>query len=151
MNDFPTGQRIDKAWLDRSLYHEAVTVRPRFQDLDPLNHVNNVAMAAMFEDARVRFNHPMKDHFQTKTVRTMVAGQTLNYVNECHLRPDLQFHLGIGRMGSSSWVIQAAAYQGETPVLLAMAALVTTRAGLPCPIPEGLRAMLLERRLKQPA
>lgn len=150
MSDFPTGQRVDPVWLNRELYHESVTVRPRFQDLDPLNHVNNVAMAAMFEDARVRFNHPMKDHFQTQTVRTMVAGQTLNYVNECHLRPDLEFHLGIGRMGTSSWVIQACAYQDETPVLLAMAALVTTRDGKPCPIPEGLRAMLLERRLQTP-
>ncbi len=148
--DFPVGQRIDPVWLDPSLYAETQIVHPRFQDLDPLNHINNVAMAAMFEEARVRFNHPMKDYFQTETVRTMVVGQTLNYVNECALRPALDFHLGVGKMGRSSWAIQACAYQGETPVLLAQATLVSTVAGRPSPIPDGLRAMLDARRMIRP-
>lgn len=150
MTNYPSGQRLDSGWLNRDFYHQAVNVRPRFQDLDPLNHVNNVAMAAMFEDARVRFNHPMRKEFQTKTVRTMVAGQTLNYINECHLRPDLTFHLGIGKIGTSSWVMQACAYQGETPVLLAMATLVSTQDGKACPIPDRLRAMISERRVSVP-
>lgn len=153
MTDYSTepnllaGYRIDPRWLDRELYHQAVSVRPRFQDLDPLNHVNNVAMAALFEDARVQFNHPMRKQFQTKTVRTMVAGQTLNYINECHLRPALTFHMGIGKIGTSSWVMQACAYQDETPVLLAMATMVATQDGKACPIPETLRAMISERRM----
>lgn len=148
--DYPAGDRIDPAWLNRDLYPESVSVRPRFQDLDPLNHVNNVAMAAMFEDARVQFNHPMRKLFQTKTVRTMVAGQTLNYINECHLRPSLTFHLGIGKIGTSSWVMQTCAYQGETPVLLAMATMVATQGGQACPIPDKLRAMISERRVSLP-
>ncbi|MEM9601025.1 MAG: hotdog domain-containing protein, partial [Pseudomonadota bacterium] len=112
---------------------------------------NNVAMAAMFEDARVRFNHPMRDHFQTDQIRTLVAGQTLNYLNECYLRPDLTFRLGIGHIGSTSWVMQAAAWQGERPVLLAMATLVSTQDGRPCSVPEGLRDMLEARRMSQPS
>lgn len=151
MTDYPSGQRIEPHWLARDLYPETVDVRPRFQDLDPLNHVNNVAMAALFEDARVRFNHPMKDYFQTDMVRTLVGGQTLTYVNECHLRPELIFHIGIGRIGGSSWVTQAVAYQGETPVLLALATLVSTQGRQVCPIPEGLRHMLEARRLRLPA
>ena len=151
MTDFPAGARLGREWLDPALYAKTIVVRPRFQDLDPLNHINNVAMAAMFEDARVRFNHPMRRHFQTDSVRTMVAGQTLNYVNECHLRPSLDFHLGIGAMGRSSWVVMACAYQGERAVLLAQATLVTTSDGRACPIPEGLRAMLQDRRMKAPA
>ncbi len=148
--DHPNGQRIDPVWLDPTLYYETITIRPRFQDLDPLNHINNVAMAALFEDARVQFNHPMRDHYQTDRIRTMVVGQTLNYVNECHLRPDVDFHLGIGRMGTSSWVIQACAWQAETPVLLAMATLVSTQDGKACPIPEPLREMLMDRRISLP-
>jgi acyl-CoA thioester hydrolase len=148
MTEFLKGVRIDPLWLEPDRYYAHISVRPRFQDLDPLNHVNNVAMAAMFEEARVRFNHPMRDHFQTKTVRTMVAGQTLNYVNECHLRPDLDFYLGIGHMGTSSWGVQACAWQGDTPVLLAIATLVTTRQGQTCPIPAGLRKLLEDRRMK---
>ncbi|GHA94815.1 hypothetical protein GCM10009069_17260 [Algimonas arctica] len=145
-----SGYRIDPRWLNRDLYHQAVSVRPRFQDLDPLNQVNNVAMAALFEDARVQFNHPMRKHFQTKTVRTMVAGQTLNYINECHLRPALTFHMGIGKIGTSSWVMQACAYQDETPVLLAIATMVATQGGKACPIPETLHAMISERRMLVP-
>jgi len=148
---YPSGDRIDPRWLDRDLYPESISVRPRFQDLDPLNHVNNAAMAAIFEDARVRFNHPMRRHFQTDTVRTLVAGQTLNYLNETHLRPDLTFHLGVGKIGTSSWVMPACAYQEETPVLLAMATMVATQGGKACPIPETLRAMLADRRMALPA
>ena len=151
MTDFPAGARLGREWLDPALYATTIVVRPRFQDLDPLNHINNVAMAAMFEDARVRFNHPMRRHFQTESVRTMVAGQTLNYVAEAHMRPDLTFHIGVGHLGRSSWVVQSCAYQGGTPVLLAQATLVTTSGGKACPIPEGLRAMLEQRRMRRPA
>ena len=149
--DFPRGQRIDPAWLDPSLYPEVQVVQPRFQDLDPLNHINNVAMAAMFETARVRFNHPMREEFQTDRVRTMVAGQTLNYLAEAHLRPELAFHIGVGHIGTSSWVLQVMAVQGGTPVLLAHATMVTTHEGAACPVLSGLRAMLEARRLRRPA
>lgn len=149
--DYPRGHRIDRRWLDPSLYPETHRVQTRFQDLDTLGHINNVAMAAMFEAARVRFNHPMRAEFQTDTVRTMVAGQTLNYVAEAHSRPDLDFHIGVGHIGTSSWVVQVCAVQGDTPVLLAMATMVTTSGGKACPVPPGLRAMLEARRLRLPS
>ena len=44
MSDYPSRQRIDLHWLGRDLYPETIDVRPCFQDLDPLNHVKNVAM-----------------------------------------------------------------------------------------------------------
>ena len=42
--------------LDLSRYPDLEEVQTRFQDLDPMGHLNNVAFAAMFEHARVRYN-----------------------------------------------------------------------------------------------
>ena len=149
--DFPKGQRFDPAWRDPALYHEAQVVRPRFADLDPLGHVNNVAMAEMFETARVRFNHGMIDQFKAGKVRTLVAGITLDYLAESHIRPDITFHLGIGHLGRSSWTIQTCAHQGGAPVLVALATMVTTRNDAVCEVPQGLREALEARRMRVPA
>ena len=149
--DFPRGQRLDPAWRDPALYARTEVVRPRFQDLDPLGHINNVAMAALFETARVEFNHAMAEHFKADGLRTLVAGQTLNYVAEAHHRPDVTFHLGVGHLGRTSWGLQALAVQGGTPVLLAVATMVSTRGGAPCAVPDGLRAALQARRMRAPA
>lgn len=43
--------------LDATAYPHHTTVPTRFQDMDVLGHINNVAMGALFETARVHFNH----------------------------------------------------------------------------------------------
>ena len=147
---FPRGQRIDPVWHDPALYPIHVTVEVRYQDLDPLNHVNNVAMAALFETARIKANRPMREHFQTATNRTMIISQTLNYLAETHVYPDIDWHIGFGHIGNSSWVQQGLAVQGGKPVACASATLVATHDGASIPIPEALRAALLERRMALP-
>jgi acyl-CoA thioester hydrolase len=51
--------RPDPTRLTPSAYPHSETIQTRFQDLDPLGHINNVAMAALFESGRVRFNQAM--------------------------------------------------------------------------------------------
>jgi len=47
--------RPDPALFDPARYPFGNSVTTRFADLDPNGHINNVAMAAVFEDARLRF------------------------------------------------------------------------------------------------
>jgi hypothetical protein len=54
--------RPDPTRLDPATYPVTVTIQTRFQDLDVLGHINNVAMAALFESGRVRFNQAIKLH-----------------------------------------------------------------------------------------
>ena len=149
-HDIPSGQRIDRAFFNRALYPETDTVRPRFQDLDPLNHINNTAMAAMFEDARVRFNYPMRKLFRHNGARTLIGGIVSNYIAEAHMNPEIVFHMGIGRIGRTSWTLQTVAWQGDHPVYYGLATMVMTRDGRPMPMPERLRDMLEARRLTPP-
>ena len=43
--------------LDPAAYPHHDVIQTRFQDLDVLGHINNVAWAALFETARIRFYH----------------------------------------------------------------------------------------------
>jgi len=45
--------------LDPATYPHHDIIQTRFQDLDVLGHINNVAWAALFETARVRFYHTL--------------------------------------------------------------------------------------------
>ena len=101
-----------EAWRrSASSYPISMVIPPRYQDLDPLNHINNVAMAAIFETARVHFHHLFGRHPADQGVRWMVAAVDLNYVEEAHFPYDIKICSGIGRIGNSSWTLFSAAFQ----------------------------------------
>lgn len=94
-----------------SSYPVSMTIQSRFQDLDSLGHINNVAMAGIFETARVHFHHLFGRHPADQGVRWMVAAVSLNYVEEAHFPHDVLVCSGIGHIGNSSWELCAAAFQ----------------------------------------
>ena len=56
-----------EAWrTDIAAYPFSATTETRFQDLDVLGHINNVAMAALFENGRVRFNRSLGSDLHEK-------------------------------------------------------------------------------------
>ncbi len=84
----------------------------RFQDMDVNSHLNNVAFAALFENARVQLNRnvrPWAD--RPANERTMVAAVEINYLREGNFPDDVTICSGIGRIGSSSWTIEQAMFQ----------------------------------------
>lgn len=82
----------------------------RFQDLDPLGHINNVAMAALFENGRVRFNRTLIHH-KRDDQRWLIAALTINYLDEAHFPADIVIASGVGTVGRRSWTILSAAFQ----------------------------------------
>ncbi len=96
--------RPDPSRLNPMAYPHSERIQTRFQDLDPLGHINNVAMAALFESGRVRFNHAMglsgwKGH------RWLVARIEINYLAEGNFPADVEIATGIGEIGTRSWQI----------------------------------------------
>ena len=84
----------------------------RFQDMDINGHLNNVAFAALFENARVQLNRnvrPWAD--RPANERTMVAAVEINYLREGNFPDDVTVCSGIGRIGTSSWTIEQAMFQ----------------------------------------
>lgn len=94
-------------------YPVSMVIAPRFGDLDPLGHINNVAMASIFETARVHFHHLLGRHPADQGVRWLVAAVDLKYVEEAHFPYDVVVRSGIGHIGNSSWILLSAAFQKD--------------------------------------
>ena len=132
--------------LDPARYPHRDVIQTRFQDLDPLGHINNVAMAGLFETARVRFNRAMElsgwhGH------RWLVANITLNYLNESFFPDDVEIATGIGQIGTRSWHVLAAAFQKGECVATCDAVLVMSPSGGVTELPDTFRAGLEAHRV----
>lgn len=93
-------------------YPVSVVMQTRFQDIDPNRHLNNVAFAAMFENARVRLNRTLRPWGdRPRNERSMVAAVTINYLREGQYPDDVEISSGVSKIGSSSYVIAQAMFQ----------------------------------------
>lgn len=142
--------RFDPARLDPDNYPYATSVETRFQDLDPLGHINNVAMAALFENGRVRFNRELLVERKRRVAgeRWLIARVEINYLAEGHFPDPITVTSGIGRLGTASWVIVSAAFQNGKCVGLCDTTIVRTNAEGSAPIGDAFRAELEGYRFK---
>ncbi len=118
------------ARLDPANYPVAIEVQTRFQDLDPLGHINNVAMAAIIETGRIAFNHQVGVDGRNRRPgeRWLIARVEINYVAEGHYPEPVTIGHGFGRVGTSSWDILAGVFQGDTCIATADCTIVLTDA-----------------------
>ena len=122
------------------------TIQTRFQDLDPLGHINNVAMAALFESARVRFNR-MMGLAAWAGHRWLVARVEINYIAEGQFPADMEIATGIGEIGTRSWHILSAAFQGGAVIATCDTVIVMSNAGGATAFPDDFRAALEKYRM----
>lgn len=97
--------------LLRQTYPYSVDVPPRYADLDVMGHINNVAIASMFETGRISFHHQLHAHPREQGVRWLVAGVNINYLAEMHMPCPVTIASGLKRIGNTSWTILSAAFQ----------------------------------------
>jgi acyl-CoA thioester hydrolase len=104
-----------EAWrLNPAHYPVSLRCDTRFQDLDLNRHLNNVAFAALFENARVQLHQTVKLHEnRIESDRTMVAAFEINYLGEGTYPEPVMIWSGIGAVRNSSWTILQAMFQGE--------------------------------------
>ncbi len=150
--------QFDPRRLDPAAYPHTTSIETRFQDLDTLGHINNVAMAALFEAGRVRFNRQFltrDEEFRAGEaaagLRWLIARVEINYLAEAHFPAPLEVTSAIGRVGRSSWDIAAAGFQSGTCVALCDATLVLTGPAGAMPIPDAFRARLAAQMMAVPA
>ncbi|MEH6714390.1 acyl-CoA thioesterase [Parasphingorhabdus flavimaris] len=95
-------------------YPVSVVMQTRFQDIDPNRHLNNVAFAALFENARVRLNRELRPWGdRPKNERSMVAAVTINYLREGQYPDDVEVSSGVSKIGRSSYIIAQAMFQND--------------------------------------
>ncbi|MBL0769198.1 acyl-CoA thioesterase [Sphingopyxis sp. DHUNG17] len=136
--------QFDPARLDPASYPYSTSVETRFQDLDPLGHINNVAMAALFENGRVRFNRDNLVERQRRMPgdRWLIARVEINYLAEGHFPDPIEVASGIGTIGNRSWTILSAAWQSGRCVGLCDSTIVYQSKDGKQPISDDFRAEL---------
>jgi acyl-CoA thioester hydrolase len=133
----------DPALLDPAVYPHVCEVTTRFADLDINNHINNVAMAAIIEDARVRF-HVASGFAKALPAgaQTMVVSLTIDYLAQAFYPHPLKVHSGLSAVGDRSVRLRHLLMQNDRPVALAEAVAVHVVGGKAAPLPENLREMI---------
>lgn len=132
--------------LDRASYPVHDIVRTRFQDLDSMGHLNNVAFAALFEDARVRFNWALGRMNRADGFRGVVAVNTVTYLAEGSYPDDVEVSTGVARIGNRSWEIHALMTQRGRPIATAETVIAMTdpkEGGVPADYREALTARMM--------
>ncbi len=135
--------------LDLDSYPVRETVPTRYQDLDAMGHINNVAFAALFETARVRFNWVLGRFNRGDGFRAVVAMNAVNYLAEGSFPADVEIATGIGRIGTRSWEILAVMHQGGRAIATCDTVLVMT-APKEGAIPDDFRAALTGKLMRVP-
>jgi acyl-CoA thioester hydrolase len=139
--------KVDPALLDLTRYPFHLVITTRFADVDPNRHINNVALAAAFEDARYRFDVSRHFHEAMGDYRVMIAANHIDYVGEATYPEPLDMHVGTFELGRSSWQLACLATQNGRPCAFARATLVAILGGRPAPLPDAFRAALAAARL----
>ena len=141
--------RPDAALLDPARYPFAHQITTRFADIDPNQHLNNVALAALMEDARVRFNLALGSAIKIGERRAMVASVAMDYLSQGRFPDPVTVHCGVERTGNSSWTVVQLLIQSGRPVAFARSVLVAIADDRPSPIAEDYRAVLTQWTLKE--
>ena len=111
----------------------------RWADLDMLGHINNVAMAGLFEEGRGRFARSLHLARGGERVRWLIAAVSLNYLAESHHPHDVTIASGIGHVGTKSWTTLSAAFQQGVCVATCDSVFAYTDATGSAPFPDSFR------------
>ena len=129
--------RPDPWRLDPTAYPHTDTIQTRFADLDVLGHINNVAMVALFETARTRFNHAA-GLTRWREPRWLVAAQEINYLAEGNYPADMIVTHGVGRIGNRSWSLLGAAFQNGVAIATGDVTVVLDAPAIPAEFRKAL-------------
>lgn len=141
----PEGWRLDAA-----SYPVSLECGTRFQDMDVNGHLNNVAFAALFENARVLLHRELRPwNDRPKNERTMVASVEINYLREGNFPAPVTIASGVGRIGTSSWTIVQAMFQNGNCIATCDSVIVCRTDNAAKPLRAEVRANL-ENQLAGP-
>lgn len=126
--------------LSLDVYPFTIELQTRYSDLDVMGHVNNVAIAGLFETARISMHHRLCAHPREHGVRWLVAAVNLNYMAEMHFPAPVTIGCGFHALGNSSWTILSAAFQDGECTATCETVIVTHGPDGRRRIPDAVRA-----------
>ena len=138
----------DKRLQDRSIYPHWCQDTVRFSDQDAAGHINNVALCAYLETARLTFIRDMGMMVRSDDgVRGISAGMTVSFHAESHWPGQVDLGTGVIGIGTSSLTVGSAAFKDGTCIVAAEMTVVRLKGRTPDPIDADLRSRLEKYRL----
>ncbi len=134
--------RPDPALLTAARYPFSCQLEPRFGDLDINQHINNVAMAGLVEEARVRFHRASGMAQALDGVTVMVASLDIAFVGQTYYPEVLVAHVAPLRQGRTSYALGILVLQNSQPVAMAETVLVCIGEDGPVALPQGWAAAM---------
>ncbi len=92
----------------------AISVTPRFNDIDGLGHVNNTVIPNWFEEARNRIYRYFNPDFSFKTWNLILARFEVDFVAQIYYDKDAEILTWISKIGRSSFEVYQEAWQNKT-------------------------------------
>ncbi len=141
-----------EAWrLDPAAYPIRLTIPTRYGDMDSNAHLNNVAIAQLFEESRVRFHYAIRaDGGTVGPGSSMIVHVAIDYLGEGEYPADVESAMGIVAMGGSSYRLAIGLFQHGRPFALADSVMVSVapdRSGA-APLAPVLRGLLERYQIK---
>lgn len=133
-------------------YPFSCEIQTRYGDLDPLSHINNVAIIGLFEESRVRFALFSRSSSFTalkSQMRVVVRDLRFSFMREVFYPEPVTIGVGIKHIGNSSYQIGCAMFQEGGCVALSDAVLVSSDGKRSQPIPGFVREALSIHLIKQ--
>ncbi|WP_448580419.1 acyl-CoA thioesterase, partial [Thermaurantiacus sp.] len=116
----------DEAWRHAIAgYPFRATLQTRYGDMDSNAHLNNVAIARLFEESRLRFHMDVRrDALAVDPGGVMIAHIAIDYVAEGHYPADVLAAVGVVRLGTRSYALAMALFQDARAIALAECVMV---------------------------
>lgn len=142
-----TTPRPDPRRTDAARYPLRYPMRFRFADLDPNGHVNNVALAALLEDARAMLLRALSAEAQGHG-SWLLAQNVCHYLAEAFYPGEVEACAGIGRVGRSSFVVSTALVGAQGCLVVGDTVMVSRHGGTVGELPGVLRDSMQRWRLR---
>ena len=144
-------ERQDTRRLDPAADPVSTEVQTRFGDMDALRHLNNVALAGIYDDARVRFGATIDLTASRDRGHRIVVGEvTIRYLAEGRYPDPVTATAGVSRIGSSSYTLAQALFQDGRCISTCDTVFVYIKPdeGRSRPLPDSLRQVLAAHALQ---
>jgi acyl-CoA thioester hydrolase len=134
----------DEAWrLDPAAYRLRETIQTRYGDMDANAHLNNVAIARLFEEARARMLSRLSSSPEGEDPASMmIVHVSIDYLAEGQYPDDVEAALAVTQIGRSSFRPGLALFQKGRAIAIADCAMVNLSGRRPAAIGADLCASL---------
>ena len=126
-----------------------IELQTRFGDMDLIAHINNTALAQLFEETRVRFNHYLKEIIPGfQPFEFVIAHLSIDFLAEAQYPASVHVGQAVTHIGTTSLRTGAAMFQDGKCLALCDSVLVHRIDKTSTPLPQTLRDRLAEMTIK---